>query len=250
MNNRIYYVKATSGNFPEAIKQGLMKALAVAFGKNYRNIKIVLSQLSLLDDTPNFISQALDQAFSGRGIPLTNQLKRNRAISFPDFPEAGERTGINILSVRNDFPMQNGETVAMLLWADADSFKTLTAALSFTSIDIIAVVLNEEQSLNEMLGATKAEKYPAGPDPQVITYTDELDDEQRQVLQRMKSINVTSSNTHNPTREQMKSVIDELKQKRLQVSYEQFLGYLVNEVNFPVNEAVALLQWKHAYFSR
>jgi hypothetical protein len=250
MTNHIYYIKSEPGKYPEAIKQGLIKALALTIGKNYRNVKLVLSQFGLLDSPPNFISQALDGMLPGQGAALTARLKKNRAISLVDLPQKGEFIGINAVSVRNEFPLQNQNTVALLLWADSDSLKSLTSQLAFTSVDIVAVVFNEEQVLNEMLAATKSENIAGVLDPNITSYSDQLNDEQRQALQRMKDINVTSPNTHVPTRERMKSVIDELKQKQLQVSYSQFLGYLVNEVNFPVNESVDLLIWQHSYFGR
>ena len=235
MNSHIYYIKAEPGKYPEAIKQGLLKALALTIEKRYRNVKLVLPQLGLLDSPPNFISQALDGIFPGRGIALTTQFKKHRAISLADLPEKGDLIGINVLSVRNDFPLQNQNTVALLLWADKDSFKSLTLQLAFTTVDIIAIVFNEEQVINEMLSATKAESVNGLSDPNITSYSDQLDDEQRMILQRMKGINVTSPNSHVPTRERMKSVVDELKRKPVTSQLRAVFGLSGQRSKFPGN---------------
>ena len=48
----------------------------------------------------------------------------------------------------------------------------------------------------------------------------------------------------------MSNVKDELKRNHLEASYYDFLGFLVNEVNFPLKESVELLNWKQRYFVR
>ena len=55
---------------------------------------------------------------------------------------------------------------------------------------------------------------------------------------------------NNFTREFMSNVKDELKRNHLEASYYDFLGFLVNEVNFPLKESVELLNWKQRYFVR
>jgi hypothetical protein len=48
----------------------------------------------------------------------------------------------------------------------------------------------------------------------------------------------------------MIEVIDEPKRNHLELSYVDFLRFLVYEVNFPLKESVELLNWKQRYFGR
>lgn len=250
MNNTVYYVKPTSNDFPGAIKDGLLKAFTIINQKGYSNVKLVLTGVQLLDNPPNFISQALDKLDPENGINLTNSLKKNRSFSISNFPIEGVTTGINVLLSNNNPSFTDEQTVVVLLWADEDNFKKIQSSLFFTQIDLVAVVWNETPILNEFLSASKGTRFPNLVDPNVNPYTNTFMEPINDILRRLKGINITDPASHTPTREIMKSVIDELTKNRLVVSYVDFLGFLVNEVNFPLKESVELLNWKHRYFGR
>lgn len=250
MNNNIFYIKPTNFDFPEAIKDGLIKAFSVVKQKGLSNIKLVLTGMNLLDSPPNHISDAIDKIFNGQGVSLTNQLKRNRGISIQDFPTVGQTTGINVLLANNNLSFLDNNTVVVLLFADYDSFKKVQSLLFWTTIDLVAVIYNETSELNEILSASKASNISSNLDPNVTAYTNTFVQNVNVILDRLKSINITDVATHVPTRERMKSVIDELNQNKLTVSYEDFLGFLVNDVNFKFDESVELLNWKRRYFGR
>jgi hypothetical protein len=250
MNNQVYYIKPTKNNFPDAIKDGLLKALSIVQQKNYSNIKFVVTGLGLLDSPPNFISEALDKLFAGDGVRLTNLLKKNRGFHIHDFPNNGQTTGVNLLLSNNNPTFIDNNTVVVLVWADYDSFKKVQSLLFWTQIDLVAIVFNETPELNELLSASKGTNISTTPDPNVISYTNTFAQNVSDILDRMKGINITDIASHTPTRERMKSVIDELTKNHITVSYVDFLGFLVNDVNFKLEESVELLNWKHNYFGR
>lgn len=250
MNNTVYYIKPTDNDFPEAIKDGLIKAFALITQKGYSNIKFVLSSAGLLDTPPNFISQALDKIFTNRGNILTEQLRKQRGFSIPNFPTATQTTGVNLLLANNNPTFRNNDTVVVLLWADFDSFKKVQSLLFWTQIDLVAIVFNDSIDLNELLSASKAINISNTPDTNVIPYQNNFEQSTNDILDRLKSINITDVASHTPTRERMKSVIDELTKSNITVSYVDFLGFLVNDVNFKLEESVELLNWKHNYFGR
>jgi hypothetical protein len=250
MRNKVYYIKPTNNDLPEAIKLGILKALSIIQDKGYSNIKFVLTGISLLDNPPNLISQAFEKMFAGKGVDFTNQLRTNRGLSFVGFPTEEQTTGINLLLSNNNPNFVDENTVVVLLWADEDSLKKIQSSLSFTQIDLVAVVWNETQILNEFLSASKGTRFPNLADPNVNPYANTFTQPINDILRRLKSINITDPASHTPTRETMKNVIDELKRNRLIVSYVDFLGYLVNEVNFPLKESVELVNWKRRYFGR
>lgn len=250
MNNTVYYIKPTDNDFPEAIKDGLIKAFALITQKGYSNIKFVLSSAGLLDTQPNFISQALDKIFTNLGNILTEQLRKQRGFSIPNFPTATQTTGVNLLLANNNPTFRNNDTVVVLLWADFDSFKKVQSLLFWTQIDLVAIVFNDSIDLNELLSASKAINISNTPDTNVIPYQNNFEQSTNDILDRLKSINITDVASHTPTRERMKSVIDELTKINITVSYVDFLGFLVNDVNFKLEESVELLNWKHNYFGR
>jgi|SRR5690554_3439327 len=250
MNNTVYYIKPTNNDFPEAIKDGLIKALALIRQKGYSNVKFVLSNASLLDSPPNFISQALDKIFTNQGNKLTNRLRRQRGFSIPKFPTETQTTGINLLLANNNPTFRDNDTVVVLLWSDFDSFKKVQSLLFWTQIDLVAIVFNDSPDLNELLSASKATNISNTPDANVILYQNNFPKSTNDILDRLKSINITDIATHTPTKEAMKSVIEELTQNNIIVSYVDFLGFLVNDVNFKLEESVNLLNWKHNYFGR
>jgi hypothetical protein len=250
MNNTVYYIKPTDNDFPEAIKDGLIKAFALITQKGYSNIKFVLSSAGLLDTPPNFISQALDKIFTNRGNILTEQLRKQRGFSIPNFPSETQTTGVNLLLANNNPTFRNNDTVVVLLWADFDSFKKVQSLLFWTQIDLVAIVFNDSIDLNELLSASKAINISNTPDTNVIPYQNNFEQTTNDILDRLKSINITDVASHTPTRERMKSVIDELTKSNITVSYVDFLGFLVNDVNFKLEDSVELLNWKHNYFGR
>ena len=251
MNNTIYYIKPTKNDFPEAIKDGLLKAFIILKEKGYCNIKFVLNNSSLIDSPPNFISEAFDKMVPGQGGNFVNQLRKNRSLSLPGIPIAQQTTAINLLLSNNNPSFTNEQTVILLLWADEDSFKKVQSSLFFTEVDLVAVVFNETTILNELISASKGIRYPEGlTDTNVNPYTNTFTQQVNDILNRLKGINVTSFASNNFTRELMSNVIDELKRNHLEVSYVDFLGFLVNEVNFPLKESVELLNWKQRYFGR
>lgn len=250
MNDTVYYIKPTDNDFPEAIKDGLIKAFALITQKGYSNIKFVLSSAGLLDTPPNFISQALDKIFTNRGNILTEQLRKQRGFSIPNFPTANQTTGVNLLLANNIPTFRNNDTVVVLLWADFDSFKKVQSLLFWTQIDLVAIVFNDSIDLNELLSASKAINISKHQDTNVIPYQNNFEQSTNDILDRLKSINIADVASHTPTRERMKSVIDELTKSNITVSYVDFLGFLVNDVNFKLEESVELLNWKHNYFGR
>ena len=250
MNNQVYYIKPTNYNFPDAIKEGLVKALSIVKHKNYSNVKFVLTGLGLLDSPPNYISDALDNLFPEQGVSLTNLLKRNRGFSIPDFPINGQTTGVNLLLSNNNPTFIDNNTVVVLLWADYNSFQKVQSLLFWTQIDLVAIVYNETPELNELISASKGTNISKTPDPNVISYSNNFAQNTNDILGRMKGINITSIASHIPTRKMMKSVIDELRRNHIAVSYVDFLGFLINDVNFKTEESVKLLEWKHNYFGR
>lgn len=251
MNNKVYYIKPINSDFPAAIKLGLIKALSIIKDKGYSNIKFVLTGVANLDNPPNYISQAFDKMFAGKGVDFTNQLRINRGLSFAGFPTEEQTTGINVLLSNNNPSFVNEDTVVVLLWADEDSFKKIQSSLFFTQINLVAIVHFETDNLNELLSASKGIKLSSiEVDPNVNPYTNTFTQQINDILNRLKGINVTSIASNNHTREVMRNVIEELKRNRLAVSYVDFLGFLVNEINFPLKESVELLNWKRRYFGR
>lgn len=250
MKNSVYYIKPTDNDFSEAIKDGLIKAFALISQKGYSNIKLVLSSASLIDSPPNFISQALDRLFDKKGDNLTKQFKKQREISIPKFPTDTQTTGINILLANNNPFFISNETVVVLLWADFDSFRKIQSLLFSTQIDLVAIAFNDTLNLNELLSSSKAINISSTLDPNVIPYQNNFPQNTKNILDRLKSINTTDGASHTPTRERIKSVIDELVKNNISVSYVDFLGFLVNEVNYKLEDSVDLLNWKHNYFGR
>jgi|JI6StandDraft_1071083.scaffolds.fasta_scaffold146615_1 hypothetical protein len=250
MKNSVYYIKPTNNDFPEAIKDGLIKAFALISKKGYSNIKFVLSSESLLDNPPNYISQALDKFFTNQGDNLTKQLKKQRGISISKFPTDNQTTGIKVLLANNNPTFLDNDTVVVLLWADFDSFKKIQSSLFWTQIDLVAIAFNDTSNLNELLSSSKAINISSTADPNVVPYQNNFPQNTKDILDRLKSINITDRASHKPTRERMKSVIDELDKNSITVSYVDFLGFLVNDVNFKLEDSVDLLNWKHNYFGR
>lgn len=250
MKNTVYYIKPANNDFPEAIKEGLIKAFALITQKGYSNIKFVLSNSNILDSPPNFISQALDKIFNNQGNRLTKDLKKLRGLSIPEFPTNTQTTGINIMLANNNLTFPNNDTVAVLLWADFDSFKKVQSLLSWTQIDLIAIAFNDTSNLNELFSSSKAINISNTPDQNVVPYQNNFPQNIIDILNKLKTINITDSASHTPTRERMKSVIDELTKNKITVSYVDFLGFLVNDVNFKLKDSVDLLNWKHNYFER
>ena len=154
------------------------------------------------------------------------------------------------MSNSNPSFFNDSNTVVILLWADYESFNKIQSALFLTQIDLVAIVYNETPELTELFSASRAINFSNTPDNTVIPYTNTLDARTNAILNRMKGINITSLASHTPTRERMKSVIGELKKNHISVSYFDFLGFLVNEVNFELKKSVNLLNWKHNYFGR
>lgn len=250
MNNSVYYIKPTDNDFPEAIKDGLVKAFELISQKGYSNIKFVLSNASLLDSPPNFISQALDKLFNNQGDSLTKQFKKQRGISIPKFPTDTQTTGINILLANNNPSFLNNDTVVVLLWADFDSFRKIQSLLFWTQIDLVAIAFNDTPNLNELLSSSKAINISSTSDQNVIPYQNNFPQNTKDILDRLKSINITDNASHTPTRKRMEFVIDELVKNNITVSYVDFLGFLVNDVNYKLEDSVELLNWKHNYFGR
>lgn len=193
----------------------------------------------------------MEKIFKGEGKKLTNQLKAQRGFPIPKYPTDQKTTGVNvILSNSNPSFYNDSNTVVVLLWADYESFNKIQSALFLTQIELVAIVYNETPELNELLSASRAINISSTSDNNVIPYVNTLDARTNAILNRMKGINITSISSHTPTRERMKSVIDELKKNHISVSYSDFLGFLVNEVNFELKESVNLLNWKHNYFGK
>jgi len=250
MNNTVYYIKPTNYDFPEVIKDGLIKGLTLIKEKGFSNLKLVLTRLDLLDNAPNHISDALEKIFPNEGIRFTNQLKSQRSFSIPEFPTDEQTTGVNVILANSNPSFSNSNTVVVLLLADYESFNKIQSSLFLTEIDLVAIVYNETPSLNELLSASKAVNFSKNSDSTVIPYVNNLDEGINVILDRMEGINITSPASHTQTRERMESVIDELNRNHISVSYADFLGFLVNKVNFKLKESVNLLNWKHNYFGR
>ncbi len=126
----------------------------------------------------------------------------------------------------------------------------MESILFWTQIDLVAIVFNETDELNELLSATKGINISKITDPNVTPYINNFPSNLNDILSRLKSINITDSASHTPTRERMKDVIKELSQNKIKVSYKDFLGFLLNDVNFKLEDSVELLNWQHKYFER
>lgn len=249
MNNIVYYIKSEEYDYPSAINEGFKKAFQLVKTKKYSNIKVILSSSSLLDSTPNHISNGLDKLFKGYGITITNSFKKNKSFSVPDFPETGKNLGLNLLLVKNNPIITDNETVILLIWADEISLKKIQSELSFSKTDLVAVVYNATPTLNEMLSASKAINISKVLDPHVIIYENPFDDNVNAILSSLRAINVTDGATEY-AKEAMKDVVKKLTEKRINISFLDFLGYLINDVNFPLEHSLDLLASKKRYFNR
>lgn len=248
MNSKIYYIKPENSDFTGAITKGLLKGLSLVRDKKYNNLKFIISDLSLLDSPTGFIGKSLSEF--GNGEDLIKQLKKQRGFSIPNFPEDGETTGINLLLASKEISIIDDKTVAVLVWADRRSYVKVLSNIHWLGIDLIAVVFNEERQNNVFLSATKAENIRKVNDPNVIPYKNSFTPEVNEILDRLKGINLTEVASHNPTRERIDSVINELEKKKHVVSYTDFLGFLVNDVNYVIEESIELLGRKHKYFNQ
>lgn len=249
MLNKVYYIKPENNDLAQAVKIGFLKALSLVSDKKITNIKFVVTGLDQLNP-PNAISEGLDLLFKDNGINFTNSLRSNRGFPLVGWPTDEETTGVNLLLLNNTPTFTDQNTVVLLIWGAFESFKKLESILFHTKIELIAVLYNETDNMNELLSSTKAINISKNNDTNVTPYVNNFPNDIAEVLNKLKGINITNIASHTPTRERMKIVIDELKEKRLTVSYVDFLGFLVNDVNFPLKESVALLNWKHTYFGR
>jgi hypothetical protein len=249
MRNQVYYIKPQNHDIPDAINKAFLKALLIIQEKNYSNIKIVSTRLSHIDDSSHF-SEGLDKIFSGKGNSLAKKLNKERGFPILDFPKEGDTTGVNLLLFDRLPSFANENTVVILINADDASFSKVESALFRTTIDLIAVVDFPDSKINEMLSATKAINISNIPDPSVSSYTNIFNEETNEILNRLKGINTSNSSADSYTRDRMQDVVNKLKQKRIIISYPEFLGYLVNEVKFELEESIDLLNWKHRYFGR
>lgn len=249
MRNKVHYIKPEQTDIAGAVAAGFLKAVRIMKEKGFSNVKVVVTGLNHLDP-PNHISAGLDKLFGNNGAKLTSQLKKDRGFSIPDFPEKNVTTGINLVLLNNNHSFLKDETVALLIWADYDSLKKLETTLFHTKTELVAVVHNESTLLNEVLSALKAENISESADSTVVPYQDNFPEETKSIMNRLGSINITSGASNQHTRSVMKIIIDELKSKKIIVSYTDFLGFLVNNINYPLQESISLLDWKHKYFNR
>jgi hypothetical protein len=250
MKKNVYYIKSTKNNFPEAITIGFQKALSICDQKGYSNIKLIVPNLDLLDSPPNFISEAIDSLFPEKGIDITKQLKKTRCFSIPGSPSKGITTGVNLLLSNNNLSFDNNKTVIILLYASYESFKKVQSSLFCTEIDLVAIIQFESSKLDELISASKGINISRTPDQNLICYTNSFEQNINDILSRLKGINITDVASHTPTRKLMKSVINELENNNIKVSYLDFLAFLINDVNFKLAESVKLLNCRHNYFEQ
>ncbi len=248
--SQVFYIKPSNRDFPTAIKDGLFKALQLVQQKNISNIKFIVSHSSLVDSPPNFISLGIDLLFTGRGETLTKTLKKTRSFHITKFPTDAQTIGIDLVLANSNPTFSGADTVGLLVWADNDSFNKIESALFYNQIDLVAVVFNETDELNEMLSATKAINISTAPDPNIIPYQNNFSAAENAILERLKSINIGDGPTHTPTQQRIDSVVAELQQGNILISYKDFLGYLVNDVNYKLEDSVQLLNRRHRYFGR
>lgn len=249
MNNKVYYVKPDNGNFAQAIKTAFVKAMALAITKKKFNIKLVVSSLAALDEEGAF-KDGLDLLFNNSGGPIVKQLKKDRQFSIPNFPGKGDAFGINVLLVNKKPMLRDNEATVLLVWSQEDEFCQIESEIFFSSGDLIGVVWNETDALNDMLSATLASNISAIADPNVIPFVNTFPINVNAILSRLVGINITDTASHSPTQERMKKVINELKKDKIVINYRDFLGYLINIVNFPLDESIKLLDWQYRYFGQ
>jgi len=249
MRNKVHYIKPQNNDFAEAVRIGFMKALQIIAEKNISNLKFVITGMDQLD-APNHISAGLDKILNNKGGIYTKILKKDRSFSIPQYPTDDQTTGVNLVLLNSNPTFSDHNTVVLLIWGDYDSFKKLESILFNTEIELVVVVYNENQPLNELLSSTNAQNISGSNDSNVTPYINTFSEQTNNILRRLLTINVTSFSSNTHTRETMKNVIDDLKDKKLVISYLDFLGFLVNEVNFPLQESVGLLHWKRSYFNR
>ncbi len=250
MLNKIYYVKQSGNDFISAIKTGLLQAFALIQSKQYSNIKLVLPNASLINSVPNSISDAFEQIFKGHGSDIGKSFKKNRAYSFSGIFKPGERIGISILLANNNYTFNDEHTVVVLVYANEKILAKLQNELAFTSIDLVAIVHQPTASLNEMLSASRAIKSGSHPDPDVIPYQGGFNSPVLDIISKLKSINTTDGGANHYTLDLFKEVIISLKNARLAVAFVDFLGFLVNDVSFPLGDSLELLHSQRKYFNR
>ena len=247
--NDVFYIKPANNNLPEAVKLGFIHALQLISQKNFSNIKFILSHSNLLDAPPTFISDGIDAVNKGLGVAMVTSLKKG-AFSIPRFPTDNDTTGINLVLANNNPRFGAENTVGILIWADHESFPKIERYLSLYSIDLVAVLFSETIEMDELLCATKAQNISAVADPNVQAYQNNFSATENTILDRLKSISLTNGASHNLNRDRIDSVVAALEQSHFRIPYKEFLGYLVNDVGYNIQDSIELLERKHTYFGR
>jgi hypothetical protein len=246
MRNNLYYIKAQNGLIPEAIKDSLVKAFILINHKKISNIKLI----DILGSSPNFLSQGFCEVFKDSGEVIYNSLKKTKNYSISDFPIETVNTGINVCLSNTMSDMRGGESVSILVFANVESLKKVLSKLFYSEIDLIAVIQYENDDLNEILSACKAKNISEIIDPNVIPYGNNFTNQENEILGMLKTINTQNGGTDRVTRNTMQNVIDQLTLIKSNISFTNFLGYLVNEVGLNIDDSLVLLQWKKRYFGR
>ncbi len=250
--HKTYYIKPQKGDIAQAISSALANALNLIKQKNYKNIKIVIGNMGLIKDPPNYISQGFHKVLNGDSEAIVKKLSKERAISIPNFPKDGIATGINLLllgNVKSSIAIDE-ETVVILIFADADSFRKVHGLQSITSKkpDLIAVLFSEDNEINEQLSAANAENLSSVADPNVQNYVNNFPQAIKDILAIVNGINLSEVPSHNPTRDAMDRVFKNLKDGGHTVTHSQLLGYLVNEVHYNMDDSIELLKRGNKYF--
>lgn len=249
MNNKIYYVKTEASDQADAIRSALVKALGIVNEGKATSIKLILSHSDLLVEN-GFISSAFERLFEDHGKRLFSSLKRDRLASIDGWPKETDRVGIQIILANNFTRLMNEDTLAVLIFSDYNTLKKVESALFYTEVNLI-VVLNPhvEEDLKALLSATNA-KVLNGQVPITEPYTNKLNTDELSILNKLSTINLGSNASNHYIRETMKSVIRELKAKKIFIPYEDFLGFMINTVKYNPTDSIALLNWKGSYFGR
>lgn len=245
MRNKVYYVKAENGDFVGAIQTGIKQAFTLVKEQDRANLKFVVSHSHLLD-----VGGHLEEGLNiiGNGDALIRQLKKG-GFPVPDFPKTGTNTGVNLMLTTKNVPSMHGnDSVALLVYADESSLAKLQSVLGKTEIDLVAVVYQGGEGVDSILSSIKAENISDAADPTVVPYTNNLGVQENEILSRLKSMNTQNGPANRGNKVYIDNVMAELKNGGLTISYNDFLGFLVNEVGYSLDDSLELLERQKTYF--
>lgn len=244
--NSIRYIKPIDYNFVESISMAVAYAMNTAKNDNIPNVKIVVNNASYLN-VDSHLGQALRNIFRDS----TPGMLKNRSISIPQFLANGQPLGITIALANNNRSWPNdNQTICVLVFSTEGDFLKIETELHFTTIELVAVTHTPTTELDVYFGATHAVNLRPETDPNVVPFdVTTLSPDVTTILGRLRSVNISDGASSHYTQRDLKSAIDELREKKLTVLYSDVLGFLVTEVGMPVEDSVELLE-KHRKYLR